>query len=236
MQPCTRTIAACGGVYICISRAGARRLSSRAAGVGYYCPCQRIRAISIQLTWVVVALAIALALGPILWLLPSKRDKRLAELRAAARRAGLVVELVAVPKLDADATHRVSPGGVARDAKVDCAAYRLPLPRPLPAAPCWRLLKSKRECDGPAGWTSLDPALNLPVSAQDYWHRIGQIADSLPGGCIGIQADARMIAWLGVERAEDATAADVVADIRAGLEAIGMLHQQLDGAAGSADI
>ena len=90
-------------------------------------------------------LAIVVAAGPILWLLPSKRDKRLAELRAAARRAGLVVEIVAVPKLDADASERVSAGGVARHATIDCAAYRLPLPRPLTAAPHWQLLKSARE-------------------------------------------------------------------------------------------
>ena len=190
----------------------------------------------LELAWVVVALAIAVAIGPILWLLPSKRDKRLAELRAAARNAGLVVEGTAVPKLDPDAVERVSAGGVARDAKTDCVAYRLPLPRPLPAAPRWQLLKSERGCRHLAGWTCLDTAINLPASAEDYWHRIGSIIDALPGGCIGIQADGRMVAWLGLERAEDDTAVAVVADIRAGLDAIGALHEQIQARAQGEDV
>ena len=178
-----------------------------------------------------MTLTIAVAIGPILWLLPSKRDKRLAEFRAAARRAGLVVEIVAVPKLDADAVERVSAGGVARDAKIDCVAYRLPLPRPLLGAPHWQLLKSERESRHLRGWTSLDPPTNLPVPAHGYWQRIGSIVDALPGGCIGVQADAHTIAWLGRERIKDDTVAAVIEDIRAGLEAIGILHGKLHAAA-----
>ena len=181
--------------------------------------------------WVVIALVVALAVGPILWLLPSKRDKRLAELRSAARSAGLVVEIAAVPKLDADAAERVSAGGTARDAKVDCAAYRLPLPRPLPKAPHWQLLKSERENRYLPGWTTLQPPANLPVPAQDYWQRIGAIIDALPGGCIGVQADARMIAWLGREQLAGDPARTVAENIRAGLEALGQLHDELGAAA-----
>ena len=179
----------------------------------------------------VVALVIALAIGPIFWLLPSKRDKRLAEFRSAARRAGLVVEIAAVPKLDADPAERVSAGGVARDAKIDCAAYRLPLSSPLPAAPCWQMLKSQRTSGNLPGWTALEPPVNLPVPAHDYWRQLRSIVDALPGGCIGVQANARMVAWLGRERAEDDTATAVVEDIRAGLEAVGVLHGELNAAA-----
>ena len=182
------------------------------------------------LIWVVVALVVALAVGPILWLLPSKRDKRLAQIRAAARSAGLVVEITAVPDLDADAVERVSASGTARDAKVECAAYRLPLPRALANAPVWQLLKSERENRYLPGWTTLQPPVNLPVPAQDYWQRIGAIVDALPGGCIGVQADARMIAWLGLERTEG-DPARTVADIRVGLEALGDLHGELSAAA-----
>lgn len=184
-----------------------------------------------SVAWIVMALVMAVAIGPILWLLPSKRDKRLAEFRAAARSAGLVVEMVAVPKLDADAAERVSAGGVARDAKIDCVAYRLPLPRPLSEAPRWQLLKSERDSHCLRGWTSLDPPINLPVPAHDYWQRIGSIINALPGGCIGIQADAHTIAWLGRERTEGDTVAAVVEDIQAKLETIGILHGKLHAAA-----
>ena len=185
---------------------------------------------SATLIWLVVALVVALAVGPILWLLPSKRDRRLAEIRAAARRAGLVVEIAAVPDLDADAAERVSAGGTARAATVECAAYRLPLPRPLPEAPVWQLLKSERENRYLPGWATLQPPANLPVPAQNYWRRIGAIVDALPGGCIGVQADARMIAWLGRERTEG-DPARTVAGIHAGLMALGLLHGELNAAA-----
>ena len=187
------------------------------------------------LIWVVVALVVALAVGPIMTLLPSKRDKRLAELRAAARRAGLVVEMTAVPKLDAEAVERVSAGGTARAAKVDCASYRLPLPKGLPYAPCWQLLKSERENRYLPGWTALQPPTNLPVPAQDYWQRISAILDALPGDCIGVQADARMVAWLGRERTEGDPAHVVAENIRAGLEALGILHSELSAAAEDRD-
>lgn len=183
------------------------------------------------MTWVIVAVVMAVAIGPIFWLLPSKRDKRLAEFRSAARRAGLVVEIASVPDLHADPAQRVSAGGVARDAKIDCAAYRLPLQRPLPQAPCWQLLKSERGSAPLRGWIAPERPTNLPLPAHGYWRRIGSIVDALPGDCVSVQADARMIAWFGREHAGDDTVATVVEDIRAGLDAISILHHELNASA-----
>ena len=182
-----------------------------------------------RLAWIVVALVLALAIGPLLWLLPSKRDKRIGELRAAARRAGLVVETTAVPKIDAAAEEQVSSGGAPRAARLDCAAYRLLLPKPLLGAPSWRLLKAERENRYLAGWTTLRPPRNVPTPSEDYWRRIGDLVDGLPGGCVGVDAGEGAVAWLGVERPTDASgetssAEALIDEVRARLQAIADFH------------
>ena len=179
------------------------------------------------MAWIVVALVLAVAVGPILWLLPSKRVKRVAALRAAARRAGLVVETVALPKVDAAADERVSAGGTERQPSIDCAAYRLLLPKPLRGAPCWRLLKSHRENRFLPGWTTLRPPRSVPPNATDYWQRIGTVLDALPGGCLGVDANEEAIAWLGQEQLRDASPEAVVREVRQGLEAVAEIHAAL---------
>lgn len=179
------------------------------------------------MVWILIVLALALAIGPILWLLPSKRDKLVSSFRAAARGVGLVVEVTNVPKLDASASERVSAGGKARDASIQCAAYRLPLPPTAHDPPRWRLLKSTREHRYLEGWTTLEPPRNAPPAEEDYWRRLAVIVDALPGGCIGVEATSRSIAWLGRERLDEGTVGTTVANIAAGLAAIATLHEQM---------
>ena len=186
--------------------------------------------------WIIAAIVLLAVIGPVLYLLPSKRQRRLGALRAAARSAGLAVELASVPKLDAAPEERVSAGGVPRDARIDCAAYRLPLPKPLPDAPCWRLLKCRSvDASRPHpidGWTALSPPQDVPTPNADYWRRVAACIDALPGGCVGVEANGAQVGWLGTERLGDAVPEDVVADIRSGLEALRDLHVRIAGQAG----
>ncbi len=181
--------------------------------------------------WIIVAVVLAAAVGPLLWLLPSKRDRRLSELRTAARSAGLIVEVASVPKLDARAEERVTAGGAERLPSVSCAAYALALPAPLPDAPLWRLLKSERENRYLSGWTTLSPPKQTPTPAEGYWRTIQPILDAMPGGCVAVEAGSRRIAWLGTERIGEDAAETIVADIHSGLSAIAELHRELDAAA-----
>ena len=176
---------------------------------------------------ILIVLVLALAVGPILWLLPSKRDKLVGRFRTAARSAGLVVEMTKIPKLDASASERVSAGGKARDASIQCAAYRLPLPPATLDPPRWRLLKSTRENHYLDGWTTLEPPRNAPPAEDDYWQRLAVIVDALPGGCIGVEATSRSIAWLGRERLDADTVETATANIAAGLAAIAALHEKV---------
>ncbi|MCY3620544.1 MAG: hypothetical protein OXH68_02390, partial [Gammaproteobacteria bacterium] len=180
------------------------------------------------LVWIIIGIVLVAAVGPVFWLMPSKRDRMQGELRSAARGAGLVVEIANLPKVDARAEERVSAGGKPRDATIDCVAYRLALARPMPGAPAWLLLRSDSENRYLPGWTTLSPPSQLPVGQGAYWCDIAAVLDRLPGGCAAVEADARRISWYGRERLNGNTPEAVVAGIREGLEAIGRLHRELD--------
>ena len=60
------------------------------------------------MAWLFILLGLALVLGPVLYLMPTRRDKEQAMLRGCARAAGLVVELTTLHKVDSEAHERVS--------------------------------------------------------------------------------------------------------------------------------
>lgn len=93
------------------------------------------------MTWVLIGLVLVIAFGPVLWLVPSKRDKRLSAMRSRARSEGLVVEVRRIPKPNPTAEDRVSAGGKPRNPVIECASYALALPRSLKELPAWRVLR-----------------------------------------------------------------------------------------------
>lgn len=187
------------------------------------------------MTWAIVALALVGVVGPLFWLLPSKRQRQVGALRAAARGAGLVVELASVPKQGAKPHERVSAGGVPKEAKILCAAYRLALLERLPAAPRWFLLKAAggdHAADArPApigGWMLRASASSVPKSPA-YWRRVAAIVNALPAGCVAVEADDVQVAWYGRERAGDLAVDAAVAAIHRGLTALAALHRECAG-------
>ena len=77
----------------------------------------------LNLTWLIIALVLVIAIGPVMYLLPSKKDKRLSALREQARKLGLNVRITHVRKLDPTGPERVSSAGEQLDPKVNCVAY-----------------------------------------------------------------------------------------------------------------
>ena len=180
------------------------------------------------MVWIVIALVLIAAVGPVFYLMPSKASRRQAALRTAAGQAGLVVEVGSVPKLDADAAERVSSGGVPRDAKIDCAVYRLPLARRLVQAPQWMLLKSAQENRFLDGWTTLNPPVAVPVDRVAYWREVAEIVDALPGSCVAVEAGAQAVSWYGTERIGDTDPGTLAQAIRDGLARLAEVHERID--------
>lgn len=104
------------------------------------------------MVWLIIGVVLLAAFGPILWLLPSRRDRRLSALRTAARQAGLTVEMVMLPRLDVAPEERVNAGGRVQTPARDIAVYRYPLPRRLRHLPAWRIFRAKNGLHALPGW------------------------------------------------------------------------------------
>ena len=79
------------------------------------------------MNWLIIILIVFVVIGPVLYLLPNARDKRLIALREQARHAGLAVQITSVPKLDPAAHERVSAGAKTLEPKRLCSAYKMPV-------------------------------------------------------------------------------------------------------------
>jgi hypothetical protein len=160
------------------------------------------------MSWWLIPLLLVAAFGPVLWILPSRRDRLLAKLRSEARRRGLLVELTRLPDLAAPPEARVSAGGKPRAAMLSCTAYRQPLPRGVNHAPRWRLLaltpgvmpgiapRSPRDAGPVPGWV-FDGAA---AGDDRYWQECAKRLSRLPEVAIGVEADRNQVAVFWRER------------------------------------
>jgi hypothetical protein len=188
------------------------------------------------LTALIIGVVLLAAFGPILWMLPSRSDRRLSAMRTRARNLGIAVEITQLDALDADAASRVSAGGVRRDPKVVCAAYRLGLRRMAHAAPQWKLLYKADTDEGPIpGWL-LDAAAGgdhnrarNPAVDVRYWTQVAQVIAQLPADALALAADATEVTcwWRERTSAEDAVASvDRLHDLLQKLVEIQLLEDQ----------
>ena len=190
--------------------------------------------------WLIVFAALAVALGPVFVLLPSKKERRLAALRAEARRLGLSVELQPVPKLGADLEERVTAGGRTRAPMHRSVRYALPLalesrhrpaketdaapaastaqaeePVTAPAsAPTAAAADNWRLLRGPAGWVADAKA----PPAEGLTAHLLPLLDQLPDDAVALDRQGRSLGccWLETFPAQ----ADSVANLKAALTEI----------------
>lgn len=158
------------------------------------------------MTWIIIGLILLAAFGPVLWLVPSKRDRHLTALRDQARREGLVVELRRVPKLNPSPAERVSAGGRVKQPVVECTAYIQTLTRRLAVLPPWRLLRDDGADNSaarvPAGWVfdpDFKPDLSQVAEAfQASQQTLAHLFGAIPNDVIGVELSARalILYWL----------------------------------------
>ena len=164
------------------------------------------------MAWIVVLLALALVAGPVLYLMPTRRDRRLAALRLEAGRQGLVVELKPVRNADAGAEERVSAAGRRLEPVHPSVSYAMPLRTGLEHSGSWLLLRSGR-----SGW-GFDPEGKAPSEA-DLLRHLQPLLPRLPEDAVALELKAGRLACYWLERfpADDGT----VRALKASLAAIG---------------
>ena len=184
------------------------------------------------MTWLIVGGLLLLAFAPVLWLLPTKRDRQLVALREQARRAGLVVEVTALPKRVARAEERVGADGVARQATRPCSAYRLPTPKPWRRAPGWFLLRDAAGATPLSGWVQhAEVPLPRAVDA-DYWDAIADAVAGLEDHCLALEVTQSAASWYWSENLSTWEAGELVSEIARRLRAIALLQTRRDDSIG----
>ena len=153
-------------------------------------------------SWLIIIGVLLLALGPVLYLLPNAKDKRLSALREAARKLGLIVKISFVPQLDPTASERVNSAGKDLEPKQTCHAYQMAVGTRLELEQ-FLLLRIPLEPTRPVnevvpGW-SLDSAYDRRGLRELFANDVlPQTLSNLPEDVIGLGFDGRFIAayWL----------------------------------------
>ncbi|GAA0568836.1 preprotein translocase subunit YajC [Halomonas salifodinae] len=127
------------------------------------------------MTWLIILLALALVVSPVMWLKPSPRQKRVAGLRNAVIKAGVEVKLE-VPPL--------------HDVKTSMPAYRWRYPQERPG-PTFVLVRdsesgeSLKPCH--AGWRwRTEPLRPLPEAARE---RLFALLERLPQDALVLESN-----------------------------------------------
>ncbi len=175
------------------------------------------------MTWLLVGGLLVLAFAPVLWLMPTKRDRQLVKLREQARREGLIVEVTTLPKRRARAEERVGADGVARDATQPCSAYRLAASKPWRRAPCWFLLRDAGGATPLLGWAQ-HPEVPLPRVDAHYWRAVGGAVAGLEDHCLATEVTESAASWYWLENARGREASELVGEIADRLRAIASLQ------------
>ena len=179
------------------------------------------------MTWLIVGGLLILAFAPVLWLMPTKRDRQLVKLREQARREGLTVEVTALPKRGARPDERVGADGVPRKATQACCAYSLLATRPWRGAPCWFLLRDESGAVPLKGWVK-HPEVELPCVDADYWDAVCRALNGFEGDCAGVEVTESAASWYWLEHARGREAAELVGEIAERLRAIAALQSRFE--------
>jgi len=177
--------------------------------------------------WIVIALIMLVAFGPLLWLRPSPRERRLGRLRQRAYRQGMRVELRRLPVSDLAAEDRVSAGGKPRDTSQENAAYIRPLAGRLRMLPELRILRGDLGSSaGIAGWSFEAGRRPADARLNTLLEELRPLVEKLPEDVVALQIEPLAVAGYWLEGA--AASPERVDDLAARLSEIGEVLTGLD--------
>ena len=179
------------------------------------------------MNWLIIILILVVAIGPVLYLLPNAREKRLIVLREQARHAGLAVQITSVPKLDPAAHERVSAGAKTLQPKQLCTAYKMPVGIKVAGVEALLLLKKPQVPtilvnEVMPGWVLHNE------SSLSFWRtyaatdadtqRLQNALSKLPDDALALAIDAQFVSVFWLEKAAaESNGVDEIAEILKGL-------------------
>ena len=192
------------------------------------------------MTWLLIILVLVVAFGPVLWLVPSKRDKRLSALRSRARSAGLIVEMRRIPKPDPTPEERVSAGGKVRSPALECASYGLPLRRALKNLPAWRVVRKAAE-EGPDPFAEWQYDQRPKGEGRAHLEQVLPLAeallDAMPADMAAVEVSSRMVLayWLEKPGTTEEDVPDLAAALTAFADSLSDLDEEIEAARATDD-
>lgn len=144
------------------------------------------------MAWIIIVLIFLVAFGPLLWLMPTQRERRLARLRQQAIQSGIRVELGRLPRPDPTPAQRVTAGGRALDVSRECAVYQHPLPKRLRHLPPARVLRGELGAPAWPGWS-------FEVGAKPDHPHLGAALNALATVAATLPDDVIALEWRGHE-------------------------------------
>ena len=145
------------------------------------------------MTWIIIGFVLLVAFGPVFWLLPSKRDRRLSTLRSKALAQGLVVELRRLPKLNPEPEERVSAGGKIREPVIECAAYLWNMTDKLRFLPEVRILRGTHGTPALPGWVFDPERKPRQDHLEELLNTLANYTETFPVDVIGIEISDRQL-------------------------------------------
>ncbi len=195
------------------------------------------------MSWIIIIGVFILAAGPLFYLMPTAKDKRLTALRMDARQLGFTIQLDSLLKLDPSADERVTAGGQARSSKIECMRYQLPIgqtlnylpPITLQRLPVEPTVPTTMVMDGwgqPADLVSASSATDSFAKNTAAWRKQGLLLESIrktllemPADVLGFALDGRVASVFWLERSNNANTADIAAGTI--VEPLNVIHIKL---------
>jgi len=185
------------------------------------------------MTWLIILVVLIAAFGPILWLVPSKRDRRLTAMRQQARQEGMTVEMRGLPKVDPLPEERVTAGGRVLQPVQELAVYQWPLPRRLRHLPAWRLLRNGRGIQALPGWAFEIGKKPQHPQLEASLEVLGPLLAGLAEDVLALECEDRQLSAYWMESPGNGTAevTDIARLLAAGSQALEALELKLEAEA-----
>ena len=154
--------------------------------------------------WLIIILIMAALIGPVAYLMPTKREKRQSKARLLARKVGMRVSVETLPDFGSEREEFVSPSGTFRSPTQESTVYRLRLQKLDERASSWIIYKSNYVVAGYV-WSPLKGWVweglgedTLPIM-DNYWERLEKAMMELPEKCLALEVTNEFVAWKGKE-------------------------------------
>ena len=150
--------------------------------------------------WLVIAILLLAAFGGIAYVMPSKFQRKVGQLRLEARKQGIQTSARTIPDLDAAPEDRVTSGGKVRQRTDLCVVYELGYVNPPDDPPQWQLVRYKKSQLPIPGWLLRDDELSgVQLSDARYWGSVAEQIADMPKICRSVASSEASVAWIGVE-------------------------------------